>query len=77
MTIETFIEHFEEAIEGLNRGTVKAETVFRDLPQWDSLAVLTTIAMVDAEFEVTLSANDLTECRTISDLFALVAARRS
>jgi acyl carrier protein len=76
MTIEDFIRNFEEAIEGLEEGTVRPETVFRDLPQWDSLAVLTTLAMADAEYEVSLSANELHECRTVTELFEKVKGKR-
>lgn len=76
MKIDGFIRNFEESIEGLEEGTVRPETVYQDLPQWDSLAVLTTLAMVDAEYEVSLSANELAELRTIGDLFKLVLSRK-
>lgn len=75
MQIEDFIKNFEESIEGLDPGSVKPDTVFRDLPQWDSLAVLTTLAMIDAEYEVSVSANELAECATIFDLFEIVKER--
>lgn len=76
MNIDAFIEQFEESIEGLERGTVKPETVFRELSQWDSLAVLTTLAMVDAEYEVSLSADELATPRTIEELFELVRKKK-
>lgn len=72
MNIEAFINEFEESIEGLEPGTVRPETVLRDLPQWDSLAVLTTLAMVDAEYDVSLTANELAEQRTMQELFDFV-----
>lgn len=76
MTIEDFIRNFEEAIEGLEPGSVRPDTVYRDLPQWDSLAVLTTLAMADAEYEVSLSANELNECNTVEELFAKVKEKK-
>lgn len=76
MKIDGFIRNFEESIEGLEEGTIQAETIFQDLPQWDSLAVLTTLAMVDAEYEVSLSANELAELRTIDDLFKFVLGKK-
>ncbi|MEX2381672.1 MAG: phosphopantetheine-binding protein [Opitutales bacterium] len=75
MNIETFIVNFEESIEGLEAGTVRPETVMRDLPQWDSLAVLTTLAMIDAEYEVSITANELADQRTVQNLFDLVAQK--
>lgn len=77
MNMETFIANFEESIEGLEPGTVGADTVLRDLPQWDSLAVLTTLAMIDAEYEVSITANEIAECRTLRDLFEKVKEKKS
>ncbi len=76
MNMESFIANFEESIEGLEKGTVGSDTVMRDLSQWDSLAVLTTLAMVDAEYEVSITANEIAESRTIRDLFDLVANKQ-
>lgn len=77
MTIETFIEHFVESIEGLEPGSVQPDTVMRDLPQWDSLAVLTTLAMIDAEYEVSITANELADQQTVQNLFELVQAKQA
>lgn len=75
MNIDSFIVNFEESIEGLDPGTVGQDTVLQDLPQWDSLAVLTTLAMVDAEYEVSITANELANQRTVRDLFDLVSKK--
>lgn len=74
--MDEFIRNFEESIEGLEPGSIGADTVMRDLRQWDSLAVLTTLAMIDAEYEVTITANELADQRTIRDLFALVESKK-
>jgi len=77
MDINTFIQEFEASIEGLEPGSVTEDTKFQELPQWDSLAVLTTIAMVDAAFEVELTANEILGCATIRELAELVESKRS
>ncbi len=76
MEINAFIQEFEASIEGLEAGSVTPETKFQELDQWDSLAVLTTIAMADAAFEVELTANEILACRTIRDLADLVEKKR-
>ena len=76
MDINAFIQEFEASIEGLGPGSVTPETRFQDLDQWDSLAVLTTIAMADAAFEVELTANEILACTTIRDLADLVEKKR-
>lgn len=77
MTTEAFIAELEELLEDLEPGTLSPDTVYKDLPVWDSLAVLQVINMVDAECGVTVRAEDLRECRTVGELHALVEARRA
>jgi len=40
---------------------------------WDSLAIVSTIALVDDCFNVTLDGESLASCKTIGDIEALVA----
>jgi acyl carrier protein len=77
MTIEAFIENFVDSIEGLEPGSVEPDTVMRNLPQWDSLAVLTTVAMIDAEYEVLITTNELADQQTVGDLFKLVNSKKN
>ncbi len=43
-----------------------------DLPQWDSLAILSFIAAADEDFGKTLSGNDVQMAQSVDDLLALV-----
>ncbi len=43
---------------------------------WDSLAVVSTIALVDDVYGVTLNPNALAECSTIADIERLAEAER-
>lgn len=43
---------------------------------WDSLAVVSIIALVDDLFNVMLSGQALTECSTVGDIEALVEAAK-
>ena len=45
-------------------------------PQWDSLSVLSVIAMLDASYGVNLRAADFGPVKSISDLWKLVQSRR-
>jgi acyl carrier protein len=73
MSLEKFIEEFEEAVEDIEPGSLTAATKYRELKVWDSLAVLTVIAMVDAEYDVRLKADTLKNCETLEALFAQVS----
>ena len=76
MTIEQFIEDFENAVEDVEPGTLGAETIFKSIEQWDSLSVLTVIAMLDAEYDIRLKARELKEAETLRDLFSIVKKRK-
>ena len=48
------------------------KTVYKDLDEWDSLAVLSIISMIDEEFEKTVTGADLREYATISELYNFI-----
>lgn len=77
MTIEQFIEDFENAVEDVEPGSLSANTAFKSIEQWDSLSVLTLIAMVDADYDVRLKAKELKQVDTLSDLFYVVESKRA
>lgn len=67
---QQFIDAFKEAIE--IEGEVKLEDNFRDYEEWDSLARLSLIAMLDDEFGVQIEDADFEELKTVGDLIAAV-----
>jgi acyl carrier protein len=74
MTLEEFSMQFADAIE-LPHDDVNKETEFKHLDIWDSLCVLTIIAMVDTNYNINVSGNDLEHVKTVADLFELVLSR--
>ena len=72
MSLQKFIEDFEEAVEDIEPNSLTAATNFKALEAWDSLAVLTVIAMVDAEYDLRLKADTLKDCDTLEALYARV-----
>ena len=71
-TIDQFIENFLVAVDFQNPVEVKAETELLSLPEWDSLAALGVIVMFDMEYDKTITGDDLSECKLISDVLALL-----
>jgi acyl carrier protein len=72
MSVQTLIEVFEEVVEDIEPNSLTAATNFKALEAWDSLAVLTVIAMVDAEYDLRLKADILKDCDTLEALYARV-----
>lgn len=75
--MEQFIRDFEAAIEDLPVGSLTAESHFRKLEQWDSLAVLTVIAMANSEYGFALKARDLKRFDTVEALFAFIESSQN
>ncbi len=76
MEADQFVRHFENAIEGITPGSLNPETQYHKIPQWDSLALLCLLAMVDCEYDVQVGGMELKTCDTLRDVHALVAAKK-
>ncbi len=75
MSISRFIQQFADAVEGSNASAIDTETKFRLLEEWDSLAALSVLAMIDAEYDVQISGIELQNCQSLRELFALVETK--
>jgi acyl carrier protein len=74
------MEDFIEQLAGvLNTPAedITPEDKLADLPNWDSLAILGTLGMVDEAYGVTMSGADLQACTTVGDVHAKVLELRS
>jgi acyl carrier protein len=61
----------------LDPASVGPDTLLEsDASAWDSLAIVSTIALVDDVFGVMLSGQALMACKTVADIGALVDAAR-
>jgi len=70
----TFIKYLKEALE--REDEVALADKFREYEQWDSLAALSIIAMIDEEFHVIITGDDVRSSVTVEDLFRLVQSRQ-
>ena len=68
-----FINALQEALEIQDREIHLADQ-FRSYPEWDSLAQLTLIVMLDEEFGVSIEMKRFNELVTVQELFETVKA---
>ena len=71
---QQFISHFAEALE-TDAALLSADTEFKNLPNWDSLAALSVIAMIDEYHEASIGGDDLERARTLADLWQAVSGK--
>jgi acyl carrier protein len=72
---EKFINLFKETLE-INDHDITLSTKFRDLENWDSLAFLSVLAMIDEEYDVVIEGNDFRRLVTIEDLISEIRKRK-
>jgi len=63
-------------LDDTDAALIKAETIFRDLDEWDSLTALSLIAMVDEEYSLKLTGDDIKNASTINDIFETVKSKK-
>lgn len=75
MKIEEFIDNFAGEFDETPAEAFTASREFKNLEEWNSLTALSIISMIDDQYNKTITGADLRACKTIEDLFNLVAAK--
>ena len=75
MELNEFIEKFAEQFDDVDVSSLTAETKFREIEGYASLVALLIITMIDEEYNVTVTGDDMKRQVTIGDLFNLVSSR--
>jgi acyl carrier protein len=70
--MENFIKNFATQLLDQEINNISAETIFRDLDDWDSLTAMAVIAMVEDEYGVKISDDDFEKLKTIQDMYDFV-----
>lgn len=71
MTEQEKIALLEETLE-LDEGTLTADTVLADVDEYDSMAKLSLIVMMDDEFGVKLTGDVIKSFETVGDILKLM-----
>ena len=69
-------EFYKRLAEVLDTGEVKPENVLRDFEQWDSLAILSILAMADSKYGASIKADEIRSVITAADLANLVESKQ-
>jgi len=72
MIKEKFIELLQETLEIEDR-EVKLDDKFRDYEEWDSLAVLAVLAMINEEYDITIPRKEFDNMITINNIVKYIS----
>jgi acyl carrier protein len=70
-------EFYVKLAEILDVDEIQPESILKDFDEWDSLAVLSVLAMADSKYGVTIRADEIRTVNTAADLAQLVAAKKN
>ncbi len=71
MPKDKFLRAIEEIIEA-DSGTLQGGEALADLSGWDSMAVLSFLAMADSECGIAVPPKSVAESKTLEDLYKLL-----
>ena len=75
MEINEFINNFAEQFDDTPAEALGPETVFHELDEYSSIIALSIIAMIDEEYGVAMTGNEMKSAVTIQDLFNTVQSK--
>lgn len=74
MELNEFITNFAALFDETDSDAIKADTVFKEVDEWSSMTALSVIAMIDAEYDVSVKGSDIRDCSSVEELFNRVKA---
>jgi acyl carrier protein len=75
MELNDFVNNFVDQLDETDRSLITGQTDFRSIEEWSSFVALTIIAMVDSEYGVKISGEDIKKSNTIEDIYKIVISR--
>lgn len=72
---EQFLNQVKETLEITDR-EINFEDNFKEYDEWDSLNLLSIIAMIDEEYGVTIDSNTMSKITTIEELYSIIESNK-
>tara|TARA_B110000208_G_C11667680_1_gene394015 strand:- start:586 stop:816 length:231 start_codon:yes stop_codon:yes gene_type:complete len=66
----------EDVFEDIARIEITKDSVFTDFDEWDSLTALSLIAMIDQEYNVKITGDEINSSKTLNDIFEIVNKKK-
>lgn len=67
-----FLKNFASIFDEIEDNELTMDTEFKDIDEWSSLTALALLAVIDEEYDVKLTNNDLKNSVTVRDIYNIV-----
>lgn len=74
--MEKFIKNFTNQMLNQDYQKISAETIFRDLDDWDSLTAMAVIAMIEDIYFIKISDEEFINLKTIQQLYNFITKHK-
>ena len=74
MELQDFIQNIVNLFYDIDTSNFSVFTDYND--EWNSLLVLSVIAMVDEEYGIIITSDDIRQAKTIGDLYSIVKSKQ-
>lgn len=68
----SFLNNFYQILDDEPNFKLELNSKFRDLDEWDSLTALSLIAMLDEEYKIKVTGDQIKNLETLGDIFNLL-----
>ena len=75
MELQDFISNFANQFDDTDASEIQADTEYQELEEWSSLTAMSLIALAKAEYGKTITGREVRSCKTVEDLFNLIASK--
>jgi acyl carrier protein len=75
MNIETFVQAFAEQFDEVPAASFTSKTLFKENDEWSSMTALSVIAMVEENYAVRLTGDDVRKSSTVEDIYNIVLSK--
>lgn len=75
MDTQAFLNQMKDILDIEDR-ELSLDDEFKGFDEWDSLAYLSTIAMIDDEYGVVINAAEFRELKTLGDIVKAIEAKK-
>ena len=75
MELKSFIADFADQFDDTDASEIKANTLFHDLEEWDSLIALAVLNMAEKRYGKRITFDEMKKCDTVEDLFNVIVSK--
>lgn len=75
MDLSQFIKNFAAQFDHTTVDSFNSETQFKEIDEWSSLYALFIVAMIDEEYNVMITGDEMRNSKTIQNLYDIVNSK--